>query len=142
MHQQSRLPPKLSSPATSPQTNPTRANNPRDALATTGRARSGSEVAGQEVGVGPESGNNVTSGPTKESIKKLDQIIQVRRTFPVPLAGSFRVDEFNRTFITKQPFLFCSLESMLPLLLATRKQKDGKSIDGFVSAGFSLGEVA
>ncbi|KAK1759761.1 autophagy-related protein 13 [Echria macrotheca] len=76
MHQQSRHPPRVSSPASSPQTNPTRTNNPREAMGSTGRARAGSEAVGQEGTAGPESGDGGSTGPTKDSIKKLDQIIQ------------------------------------------------------------------
>ncbi|KAK4238464.1 putative autophagy protein [Achaetomium macrosporum] len=68
MHQQSRHPPRVYSPASSPQTNPARTNNPRD------RVRAGFETTSQDGGsVRSES---VGPGPSRESIKKLDQIIQ------------------------------------------------------------------
>ncbi len=70
MHQQSRHPPRVSSPASSPQTNPARTNNPRD------RVRSALDTAGQDGG--SESPGSHASVPSRESIKKLDQIIQVR----------------------------------------------------------------
>ncbi|KAK3316434.1 autophagy-related protein 13-domain-containing protein [Apodospora peruviana] len=81
MHQQSRHPPRVSSPASSPQTNPTRTNNPREA-ATTTRGRAGSGAQGQGQGQdgsavsdgGSSAGYGV--GPSRESIKKLDQIVQ------------------------------------------------------------------
>ncbi|KIH94228.1 autophagy protein [Sporothrix brasiliensis 5110] len=85
MHQQSRPPRGGYSPATAAQTNPTRTNNPRDALAS--RPRAASEVAppspsfdgvgggGSDGGAAPTTAL-ASGGPTKESIKKLDQIIQ------------------------------------------------------------------
>jgi len=76
MHQQSRHPPRVSSPASSPQTNPTRTNNQREATGSASRSRAGSEAVGQEGAPGPDSGDGGT-GPSRESVKKLDQIIQV-----------------------------------------------------------------
>ncbi|KAK0640862.1 autophagy-related protein 13-domain-containing protein [Cercophora newfieldiana] len=73
MHQQSRHPPRLTSPASSPQTNPTRTNNPREALSSTSRSRAGSEATGSEMA--SEAGSGDTA-PSRESIKKLDQIVQ------------------------------------------------------------------
>ncbi|KAK3945672.1 autophagy-related protein 13 [Diplogelasinospora grovesii] len=81
MHQQSRHPPRVSSPASSPQTNPTRTNNQREAF---GRARAGSEAAsgdhdGAAMADDVESagaGLGMGAGPSRDSIKKLDQIIQ------------------------------------------------------------------
>ncbi|AEO59082.1 hypothetical protein MYCTH_2046198, partial [Thermothelomyces thermophilus ATCC 42464] len=69
MHQQSRHPPRVSSPASSPQTNPARTNNPRD------RVRSGSAATGLDGGSRPESTESPGSTPSRDSIKKLDQII-------------------------------------------------------------------
>ncbi len=78
----------MASPASNPQTNPTRTNNPRDSLGAAVRARSGSEaVAGLDGGAavmadgeGPGSAvGGGAAGPSRESIKKLDQIIQVRK---------------------------------------------------------------
>ncbi|KAK5661917.1 hypothetical protein OQA88_10026 [Cercophora sp. LCS_1] len=73
MHQQSRHPPRVgtTSPASSPQTNPTRTNNPREALGAAGRPRAGSEAA-----PGQDGREGSSPGPSRESIKKLDQIIQ------------------------------------------------------------------
>ncbi|KAK4133641.1 hypothetical protein BT67DRAFT_450072 [Trichocladium antarcticum] len=62
MHQQSRQPPRVSSSASSPQTNPARASNPRD------RARSDLDRPGSAESAGRD--------PSRESIRKLDQIIQ------------------------------------------------------------------
>ncbi|KAL2127435.1 hypothetical protein VTI74DRAFT_9627 [Chaetomium olivicolor] len=67
MHQQFRHPPRVSSPASSPQTNPARTNNPRD------RLRAASDTTGHD---GSEGTENPGSVPSRESIKKLDQIIQ------------------------------------------------------------------
>ncbi|KAK4126871.1 hypothetical protein N657DRAFT_588592 [Parathielavia appendiculata] len=68
MHQQSRHPPRVSSPASSPQTNPTRTNNPRN------RVRAAIDTTSQDGG--SESAESFASVPSKESIRKLDQIIQ------------------------------------------------------------------
>ncbi|KAL1899777.1 autophagy protein 13 [Sporothrix stenoceras] len=81
MHQQSRPPRGGYSPATQPQTNPTRTNNPRDALASRSRATSEAAPPGPSLDGGGDSGVSsatglASGGPTKESIKKLDQIIQ------------------------------------------------------------------
>ncbi|KAH6842774.1 autophagy-related protein 13-domain-containing protein [Chaetomium sp. MPI-CAGE-AT-0009] len=68
MHQQSRYPPRVSSPASSPQTNPTRTNNPRDRV----RAESGTTSPDEKL----ENSESYGSIPSRDSIKKLDQIIQ------------------------------------------------------------------
>jgi hypothetical protein len=74
MHQQSRHPPRVSSPASSPQTNPARTNNQRD------RGRAGLETAAEDGAPGGSDGYDAAgTGPSRESIKKLDQIIQVRQ---------------------------------------------------------------
>ncbi|KAL8397675.1 hypothetical protein RB594_004399 [Gaeumannomyces avenae] len=78
MHQQPRYPPRVSSPASNLQTNPTRTNNPRDGLGAGPRSRASSGAAGQDGGQGgsrtPD--GSPGPGPTRESVKKLDQIIQ------------------------------------------------------------------
>ncbi|OIW25041.1 hypothetical protein CONLIGDRAFT_656813 [Coniochaeta ligniaria NRRL 30616] len=77
MHQQSRHPARMTSPASSTQTNPTRTNNPREAVAAAARTRSGSEaLAGQAGSSAGDSGETSGSGPSREAIKKLDQIVQ------------------------------------------------------------------
>ncbi|KAK3381666.1 autophagy-related protein 13-domain-containing protein [Podospora didyma] len=77
MHQQSRHPPRVSSPASSPQTNPSRTNNQREAaLSSATRARAGSEAVVHNSAPTSESGDGGGAGPSRESIKKLDQIIQ------------------------------------------------------------------
>ncbi|EFX04760.1 autophagy protein [Grosmannia clavigera kw1407] len=113
MHQQARHPPRGSSPATSPQTNPTRTNNSRDALIS--RTRS-SEAALPAPSIDPGGGSDAVSppssaslavgGPTRESIKKLDQIIQnfflkaavliVQARMPVTPSGSGRGRKTNK----------------------------------------------
>ncbi|KAL2266050.1 hypothetical protein VTJ83DRAFT_5402 [Remersonia thermophila] len=70
MHQHPRHPPRVASPASSPQTNPTRTNNPRD------RLRAASDVSGQDGGDPETPGSGSGPGPSRDSIKKLDQIIQ------------------------------------------------------------------
>ncbi|KAH7375311.1 autophagy-related protein 13-domain-containing protein [Plectosphaerella cucumerina] len=77
MHQQARPSPRVSSPASSPQTNPTRTNNPREeSLA--GRVRAGSAASNRDPTPSPllEPAPPAAGGPSAESIKKLDQIIQ------------------------------------------------------------------
>ncbi|KAH8882130.1 hypothetical protein GQ53DRAFT_462458 [Thozetella sp. PMI_491] len=86
MHQQSRHPPRTASPASNPQTNPSRTNNPRDPLGVPARTRTGSEaMAAQDGGPtaadagdgpSPGAGLETASGPSRETVKKLDQIIQ------------------------------------------------------------------
>ncbi|KAK3303236.1 putative autophagy protein [Chaetomium strumarium] len=68
MHQQSRHPRRVYSPASSPQTNPNRTNNPRD------RVRAGSDTTSQDGG--SDRSESTSPGASRESIKKLDQIIQ------------------------------------------------------------------
>ncbi|XP_044719114.1 autophagy-related protein [Hirsutella rhossiliensis] len=75
MHQQARAPPRLSSPASSPQTNQTRTNNQRDAVLGTAQ-RAGSNVAARDLMSSPTAEQAFSPGPPAESIKKLDQIVQ------------------------------------------------------------------
>ncbi|KAK4189332.1 autophagy-related protein 13-domain-containing protein [Podospora australis] len=74
MHQQSRHPPRVSSPASSPQTNPTRTNNPRD------RNRNDSESVpsrdDQSIRSMSPQVPDLASGPSPDNMKKLEQIIQ------------------------------------------------------------------
>lgn len=82
MHQQPRHPPRVASPASSPQTNPARTNNPREAIAATSRARAGSEATSSDRArrsTEVDGGDGGSLGYSRESVKKLDQIIQVRR---------------------------------------------------------------
>lgn len=100
MHQQSRYPPRVSSPASNLQTNPTRTNNPRDGPGAGTRSRASSSAAGQDGGQGASGtpDGSPGPGPTRESVKKLDQIIQVRYacvqqrppSLLLPLPVSFR----------------------------------------------------
>ncbi|KEY67678.1 hypothetical protein S7711_03931 [Stachybotrys chartarum IBT 7711] len=75
MHQQTRGPPRVASPASAPQTNPSRTNNPREgALAS--RQRAGSAVSGKDVLGSPTTETSPSLSPPVESVKKLDQIVQ------------------------------------------------------------------
>ncbi|KAK3349120.1 autophagy-related protein 13-domain-containing protein [Lasiosphaeria hispida] len=74
MHQQSRHPPRVSSPASSPKTNPTRTNNQREAFGLPARSRAGSEATSQDGSM--DTSGSAGTGPSRESIKKLDQIVQ------------------------------------------------------------------
>ncbi|KAK6956726.1 hypothetical protein Daesc_002006 [Daldinia eschscholtzii] len=78
MHQTPRAPPRTASPALSSQTNPTRTNNQRDPASPTSRPSSRPGSRAQEgAATGAGGGNRGDAGgPTRESIKKLDQIIQ------------------------------------------------------------------
>ncbi|CAK7264965.1 autophagy protein 13 [Sporothrix epigloea] len=119
MHQQSRNPPRSGqTSATSPQTNPTRTNNPRDALASRSRATSEATPPGPSLDGGGGDDTNTAGtasatspavgGPTKESIKKLDQIIQnfhlkaavliIQSRIPVTPSGGARPRKTNKWF--------------------------------------------
>ncbi|ROW08359.1 hypothetical protein VMCG_03059 [Cytospora schulzeri] len=74
MHQHPRHPPRVSSPASSPQTNPTRSNNPREGSGTHMRIPPDSPRRGTASSGG--SGELEPRGPSRDSIKKLDQILQ------------------------------------------------------------------
>ncbi|PSS03485.1 autophagy-related protein 13-domain-containing protein [Coniella lustricola] len=74
MHQHPRHHPKVSSPASSPQTNPTRSNNPRDSVGEQVRASLDSPRHEGSGSLG--SGELASFGPSRESVKKLDQILQ------------------------------------------------------------------
>lgn len=76
MHQQSRHPPRVASPAVSAQTNPTRTNNQRDP-----RSRTSTDTANRDGVGGGGGGQDGGSGApahaaSRDAIKKLDQIIQ------------------------------------------------------------------
>ncbi|KAI0888155.1 autophagy-related protein 13-domain-containing protein [Annulohypoxylon maeteangense] len=77
MHQTPRAPPRTASPALSQQTNPTRTNNQRDpgSPGSGPPSRPGSR-AQERTSTGAGGGNRGDGGPTRDSIKKLDQIIQ------------------------------------------------------------------
>ncbi|KAH8666298.1 autophagy-related protein 13-domain-containing protein [Xylariales sp. PMI_506] len=77
MHQIPRPGPRSASPASSPSTNPTRSNNPRESGRPSGHSRASSEVAVQDASVPSGTSREAVGGsPSKDSIKKLDQIIQ------------------------------------------------------------------
>ncbi|KAH8601384.1 autophagy-related protein 13-domain-containing protein [Bisporella sp. PMI_857] len=75
MHQHPRPSPAVASPALSPRTNPTRTNNPR--IESPGSSlRAGSDTASYNDGDDGSEGSGIISGPSKDAIKKMDQIIQ------------------------------------------------------------------
>ncbi|KAI1502127.1 autophagy-related protein 13-domain-containing protein [Biscogniauxia marginata] len=77
MHQLPRPTHRPSSPALSLQTNPMRTNNQRDPGAPVTRSASGSDAVAQEASTGAGSAvDRKEGGPSRDSIKKLDQIIQ------------------------------------------------------------------
>lgn len=78
MHQHPRPSPMTASPASSPRTNPTRTNNPREEGSHT---RTNSDMPAYSEGDdgSGDSGVMPPNGPSKDSVKKLDQIIQVGR---------------------------------------------------------------
>ncbi|KAI5856707.1 autophagy-related protein 13-domain-containing protein [Durotheca rogersii] len=76
MHQTPRAPPRTASPALSVQTNPTRTNNQRDLANLAVRPPSRPSSAIQDGAAGVGGGNRGTTNPSRESVKKLDQIIQ------------------------------------------------------------------
>ncbi|KAH6679492.1 autophagy protein-like protein Atg13 [Halenospora varia] len=77
MHQHPRPSPVTASPASSPRTNPTRTNNPREESAGM-HTRTNSDMPGYNEGDegSGDSGFIGSNGPSKEAVKKLDQIIQ------------------------------------------------------------------
>ncbi|WYZ35663.1 hypothetical protein EsH8_X_000310 [Colletotrichum jinshuiense] len=75
MHQQARPAPRVSSPASSPQTNPARTNNPRESVLGN-RERAGSGASGREYAASPTLETPTGAGPPADAVKKLDQIIQ------------------------------------------------------------------
>ncbi|KAI8631344.1 hypothetical protein F5Y19DRAFT_27462 [Xylariaceae sp. FL1651] len=78
MHQTPRPTHRASSPASSPQTNPTRTNNQRDPTSPAGQLGSASEMVSHEnsAGTAGTAPARTEGGPTRDSVKKLDQIIQ------------------------------------------------------------------
>lgn len=77
MHQHPRPSPMTASPASSPRTNPTRTNNPRD-QSSTPQPKALSDIPGYseaDEGSG-DSGVMAATGPSRDAVKKLDQIIQ------------------------------------------------------------------
>lgn len=81
MHQQpgARPSPRVASPASMPQTNPARTNNPRDAVPTGARQRAASVLSNRDMPLAsPTSDSAASSAVSTEAVKKLDQIVQVR----------------------------------------------------------------
>jgi autophagy-related protein 13 len=78
MHQQPRASPRVSSPASAPQTNPTnppRPNTHREALPGA-RQRTSSNATGRDGPGSPTAEAPLSSAAPAESVKKLDQIVQ------------------------------------------------------------------
>lgn len=82
MHQIPRQGPRAASPASSPTTNPMRTNNPREPPRPAGHSRTGSEALAQPPPTAAAAEESADMGPSRESIKKLDQIIQVDSQSP------------------------------------------------------------
>jgi autophagy-related protein 13 len=99
MHQQSRHPPRVYSPASLPQTNPARTNNPRD------RVRAAASDTASSLDGGSEGAESFDSGPSTESIKKLDQIIQVRTSDAPRDASEWSSLTFYQNFYAKAAVL-------------------------------------
>ena len=98
----------MASPASSPRTNPTRTNNPREESIGS-PSRNGSDLPGYNDGDegSGDSGVIAATGPSKDAVKKLDQIIQVVLT-----KGPYQNHKLillNRTSTPKRPFLYFSL---------------------------------
>lgn len=75
MHQHPRPPPRTASPASSPKTNPSRTNNSREENIGTSLKKKSLDLHGGE---GDETSSSMShpNGPSKDALKKLDQIIQ------------------------------------------------------------------
>ncbi|KAG4416495.1 autophagy protein 13 [Cadophora malorum] len=77
MHQHPRPSPITASPASSPRTNPTRTNNPREEGSSSNSRLAADMPAYNEADEGSgDSGVIATTGPSRDVVKKLDQIIQ------------------------------------------------------------------
>jgi hypothetical protein len=115
MHQHPRPSPLTASPASSPRTNPTRTNNPRDE-GLSPHSRAGSDMPGYneaDEGSG-DSGVIATSGPSRDAVKKLDQIIQVNTSAIGSSLGRSNA-VVSRTSTPKLPLSSYSLECHYPL---------------------------
>ncbi|KAF4464308.1 hypothetical protein FALBO_8859 [Fusarium albosuccineum] len=75
MHQQPRVPPRVSSPDVTSQAKLPRSNSTREAVLGS-RPRAGSTLSGREAPNSPTIENPPAVGPPADSVKKLDQIIQ------------------------------------------------------------------
>ncbi|KAI3535915.1 hypothetical protein CSPX01_11072 [Colletotrichum filicis] len=75
MHQQARPAPRVSSPASAPQTNPTRTNNPREGMLGT-RERASSGASGRDSAAASPTIETPPGSVSADAVKKLDQIIQ------------------------------------------------------------------
>jgi hypothetical protein len=132
MHQHPRPSPMTASPASSPRTNPTRTNNPREEGSHT---RTNSDMPAYNEGDdgSGDSGVMPSNGPSKDSVKKLDQIIQVKgngfyQVLPAVLDANELLDRIS---IQKQLSLCCNHECRCPSYIPRKGPK--KSINGYVS---------
>ena len=121
MHQHPRPSPVTASPASSPRTNPTRTNNPRDE-GLSPHSRAGSDIPGYneaDEGSG-DSGVIATSGPSRDAVKKLDQIIQVNTPAILSSLGKY-LHHCPQNFHTKAAIVVLQSRMPLPVILT----KDG-----------------
>lgn len=114
MHQHPRPPPREASPASSPTTNPYRTNNPREG-SEGGHSRFNSEVPSyNESDDGGIRGDSVVvSGPSVETKRKLDQIIQVSR---LETGASGSVANACKNFHTKAATVILQSRMALPTI--------------------------
>ncbi|OBR10717.1 Autophagy-related protein 13 [Colletotrichum higginsianum IMI 349063] len=75
MHQQARPAPRVSSPASAPQTNPARTNNPREGILGA-RDRASSGASGRDSVAPSPTAETPPGAVSADAVKKLDQIIQ------------------------------------------------------------------
>ncbi|GKT94104.1 autophagy protein ATG13 [Colletotrichum tofieldiae] len=75
MHQQARPAPRVSSPASAPQTNPARTNNAREGILGA-RNRAGSGASGRDSVAASPTAEASPGAVSADAVKKLDQIIQ------------------------------------------------------------------
>ena len=128
MHQHPRPSPITASPASSPRTNPTRTNNPREEGASS-HTRNISDMPSYDEGDegSGESGVIPSTGPSKDAVKKLDQILQVGHEHPKYL---HRADVTCQNFHTKAAIVILQSRMSLPIVLG----KDGyKKVNKWVN---------
>lgn len=132
MHQHPRPPPVTASPASSLRTNPTRTNNPREDVPTQ-PTRRGPEAEGynEDGDDGSEdSGLIAPNGPSREAVKKMDQILQVDLPSPEPGVGL----TLAQNYFLKAALLILQSRIPLPVVIS----KDGnKRVNKWVSTVLS-----
>ncbi|PBP27817.1 autophagy protein Atg13 [Diplocarpon rosae] len=120
MHQHPRPSPITASPASSPRTNPARTNNPREE-GSSSNSRLAAEMKGHneaDEGSG-DSGVIAASGPSRDVVKKLDQIIQVSSNETFPSSAEALLMFWGQNFHTKAAYLI--LQSRIPLPVVCSK---------------------